>query len=228
MAVVGLGLEARSVAALPTESSGVAQIDKQVAAETSRAPGRWLIVVGAAGHGGDVSLPSSADEWWGGSGAISAGRVLNDVMTVALNVQVQYAEGLRNGFFKTAGSAASTGELGLVVVAGSIRLQTARLGNVPILGLLGGIESGYLRTDIGYTRARQLDEVGRVEDEFSWPIVRRFEGGKNGLYLLGGLGFVKWSGNRWGISPELAVEYHQFSGWYAVMATFGVFFDIRL
>jgi hypothetical protein len=229
VAIAASSLEWRPADAFPMNPTDVAQIGAREGEQTPRTPACWLVAAGAAVHGGDMSLPSSAEEWWGGSGRLSAGRVLNDAVTVALNIQVQQTDGHRTGFFKTrGGTPARTAGVGFITVAGSTRFRTARLGNVPVLALLSWIKSGYLRTDIGYTRAHRLDGVGRVEDEHSSPIVRTFEGGTNGLYALGGLGLEKRFGQRWGFGPEFAVEYHQFSDWYAVFATLGFSLTLRM
>lgn len=229
VAIAASSLEWRPADAFPMNPADVAQIDARESEQTPRTPACWLVVARVAGHGGDMSLTSSAEEWWGGSGSLSVGRTMSDAVTVALKIQVQQTEGYRTGFFKTwGGPPTRTAGVGFITVAGSTRFRTARLGNVPVLALLSWIKSGYLRTDIGYTRAHQLDEVGRVVDEHSWPIVRKFEGGKNGLYVLGGLDLEKRFGQRWGFGPEFAVEYHQFSGWYAVFATIGFSLSLRM
>jgi len=148
------------------------------------------------------------------------GRVLSNSVRVAIGIQAQrlFGSTTHNDLLGNTTATTRSGTVELLTFAGWVYVRTSAFEMVPLLSLLGVIRNAYLAAGVGYTRAGDVKDVDAVQVEQN----------NDGVFVGGGMRWIRTYGQRWAMGPEIGVEYHQFPNWYVLTVVGRAFVTFRL
>jgi len=183
----------------------------------------WFVGGGAGLVVAELSPASGENTWVGLSGGVHFGRVVSDKLRIAVEIGLQSFSIFH--FDPVFGSSGPDDTLELLTLTGSVYLHP-NWEPIPLLGLLSVFGGAFVRADAGYTRLIRVEGVDDGYDQ-QGRLVETFDRDKDGVCVLGGLGWDAELDGGWSVDPQLAVEYHKFSGWHILGVTFDAYLNLR-